>query len=39
MAVEILLGVFVSSIPLLIAILMLRMWNKEKPILKREKQG
>jgi hypothetical protein len=37
MAVAILLAVFASSIPLLIAVLMLRMWDQETPTLKREK--
>jgi hypothetical protein len=37
MAVAILLGVFVISILFLPAVLLLWMWNKEKPILKREK--
>jgi hypothetical protein len=37
MVVEILLAVFVSSLPILLAIVLLKMWNKETPILKREK--
>jgi hypothetical protein len=37
MEVAILLAVFVSSLLLLPAVLLLWMWNKEKPILKREK--
>jgi hypothetical protein len=39
MAPVILLAVFVSSLFLLPAVLLMWMWNKEKPILKREKQG
>jgi len=38
MAVAILLAVFVSSIPLLIAVLMLKMWDQETPTPKREKK-
>jgi len=37
MTVEFFLGVFVSSLFLLPAVLLLWMWNKETPTLKREK--
>jgi hypothetical protein len=37
MEVGILLGVFVTSILLLPAVVLLWMWNKETPTLKREK--
>jgi hypothetical protein len=37
MEVVIFLGVFVSSILILPAVILLWMWNKETPILKREK--
>jgi|TARA_R100000353_G_scaffold27259_1_gene22972 hypothetical protein len=39
MALVILLAVFASSIPLIFVVLMLRMWNRETPTLKREKKG
>jgi len=39
MAVEILLAVSVSSLPLLFVVLVLRMWNQETPTLKRENKG
>jgi hypothetical protein len=38
MAVEILLAVFVSSIPILLAVFMLKIWNQETPTPKREKK-
>jgi uncharacterized protein involved in outer membrane biogenesis len=39
MALVILLAVFVNSLFLLPAVILLWVWNKEKPILKRDKQG
>jgi uncharacterized protein involved in outer membrane biogenesis len=37
MALVILLGVFVTSLLISPAVLLLWMWNKEKPVLRKEK--